>query len=256
MLAVGFAVAEPAPDVVSAWKAASAFRFNEARDAFVRGTGDVVARKFGEGATLLNVQPRTGANIQRALTLFEEVAREAPPRSNLSGLARFYIARVKELYLTPQDLAGASADYRALLEERTGNPLIEQGASRLAAMAAFASEPVSERLKNLASLEPLAELLETSAGRREFHTSMAFALLDNGGDKSRAVDYFLEADRVGFTRKVTAVSAWLVAGRAASEVGRTADARYFYEKMLAKYPRDPRAFTVRTLLQALPTENG
>jgi len=235
---------------------ASTFQFNEARDAFVIATGDEAMRKFGEAATLLNVQPRTGGNIQRARRLFEEVARDTPPGSKLSRLSRFYIARVKEFYLAPQDIEGATADYLSLLQEKTADPLIEQGASRLVVIAAFSGGTPADRLQKLAALEKLDSLLETPAGRREFHTSMAYALLDNGGDKSRAVDHFLAADREGFTSKATAVSAWLVAATTAAEIGRNIDARYFFEKMLATYPQDPRNFTVRSLLGRLGPDNG
>lgn len=239
------------------WQAASTFLVRDAFRLFERGEGGgPLDREFGLAITLLNVQPRTQGNLRRALELFESVANRAETDSALQNLALFFRARVLEFYLEGGDREAAAAQYLELLKRKTANPVIELGAARLVIMNALGPGTQEDILGKLRELEDLSQWLQTPIGRREFHATKAYAILDNHGDKSRAVDHFLEADAVGFTRKINSLRLWVTAGHIAAEAGRTQEAVLFYSKLLEAFPRDPRAFMVRELLKALKNTSG
>jgi tetratricopeptide (TPR) repeat protein len=236
---------------------ASSFLVKEAYETFQReGTMPETERKFGEALTLMNLQPRTEANLLRAVELFGEVSNESSPGAPLNGLARLMRARLEEFYLDQPDPEAAKATYLALVRESSGDPVVEMAGARLVIMEAFADAPEKDNLARLEELEELVPFLRSPAGRREFHTAMAFALLDNNGDKGRALDHFLAADREGLTRKASALRLYLVAGDTAAACGRTEDAVYFYRKLIATYPRDSRAFLVKERLRKLEEGGG
>jgi tetratricopeptide (TPR) repeat protein len=163
---------------------------------------------------------------------------------------------VQEFYLAPPDPEAARAEYLALVRESSGDPVLEMAGMRLVLLEAFADAPEQDNLARLEELEPLAPLLRSPAGRREFHTAMAFAILDNQGDKNRAMHHFLAADREGLTRKASAFRLYLVAGQTAAQAGRPQDAVYFYRKLIETYPRDPRVFLVKERLRKIEEEGG
>ncbi len=239
------------------WNLAASFLVNDALRAFEKEEAmDPNVRRFGKGIALMNVQPRTAENLAKAAAHFDAVAAETAREHPLNALSRFFRARLDEFYFVPPRTAAAAASYQALVEQRTGNPVIELAASRLVILGAHADKPREKILADLADLEPLVDFLVTPAGKREFHIAMASAILDNGGDPSRAVDHFLAADRVGWTRKNTAAAVWLVGGEAARRAGRTKDAIYFFQHMITTYPRDPRVHTVKQILAEMEPTDG
>ena len=227
-LAVLAILAAPLPvlaEELDPWQAASTFLVKDAHDLFRRGAGgSELERDFGIAITLLNLQPRTQGNLKRALELLESVAARSEAGGNLQNLALFFRARVLEYYIQPADPAAAAAQYLELLERRTKNPVIELGASRLVIMAGLGPAPRESNLEELRRLERLAELLDTPAGKREFHATMAYAILDNNGAPSLAVDHFLKAEKVGFSRKISALRLWMVGGDVAVRAADADDA--------------------------------
>lgn len=241
------------PEAFAGWEQAASLLVREAYEEFLRNdTLPTLEREFGLGLTLMNLQPRTQHNLRRAREHLEHVAAQTEAPDPLHALARFFRARLLEFYLLPPDAAAAEAEYEALLELRTGSPVIEMAASRLIMLAVFSGAPPERIHQRLEELEKKRGLLVTPAGLREFHTTMAYALLDTGGSRGRAVDHFLAADRQGFARMASALRLWCTAGDIAASIGRVEDARYFYTQALENLPRDPRAFTLRERLAALP----
>ncbi len=239
----------------SAWEKAATFQVKEAYGEFKQNKEmGPLEKKFGIAVTLLNLQPRTQGNLEESARLFGELAGEVPKGEPLNAFARFFRARLMEFYFDPPDTEAARQEYLALVKEGTGNLVVELSASQLVVLEGFSEKSLEERLAGLAELEGLAADLKTPSGQREFHTAMGYALLSNGGDKAKALDHFLAADKIGFPRKTSASALWLTAGTVAAEIGRTGDAKYFFEKMIEVYPHDPRIHMVKQRLESL--KNG
>jgi len=235
---------------------ASSFLVAESYLSFSQGLQSLpdAERKFGLGICLMNIQPRSEKNLLLALDLFDQITAATPSHTALNRLSKLLRARLREFYLAQPDKAAARADYLSLIKESSGDPVVEIAGARLVIMEAFTDAPEAENLARLESLEQMAPLLRSKAGRREFHAAMAYAMLDNDGDKSRVVDHFLAADREGLTRQASALRLYLVAGDTAIQAGRKSEAVYFYRKIIENFPRDTRAHMINERLRKLEDE--
>src|SRR5262245_53066631 len=77
------------------WHDASRYAFDASHAAFVKGK-DREAR-LGEATTLLNLQPRTAANIERAAVLLDSVS-AANPSDEPGICARYLRARIEDVH--------------------------------------------------------------------------------------------------------------------------------------------------------------
>ncbi len=240
-----------------AWEEAASFLFNDSHKTF----SELPDRKnpevrLGLAATLLNLQPRTPKNLENAAAIIEELARTEPADSQVALLARFLEARMAENYVTPPQPRKAMDLYREIVSRKTGLSLLEISASRLVILTAFASESEPENLAALQALEPLSGDLSTPEGLREFHLSMAFALLENDGEKTRILEHFKKADQIGFLRKENSIHTWLVMARLSQEVGQLDQAASYYRKFLEHFPNDPKAFGIKQRLDSLKSHGN
>jgi tetratricopeptide (TPR) repeat protein len=259
LLASSWAGAVAAPTGEDAWEKAAKLQFDDAWIAFESTpAGDEIQerdRLLGEGLLLLSKQPRTEGNVEQALKIFERLKQEAP--GSLPGiLGAYYAARILELHLKVPDLAAAESGYRGVLASKPGHPVAEQAANRLVVLAGTGKGDASARRARLAELEALVDSLQTPSGLREFHTSMAMAILDNEGDRRKALEHLQKADALGLSLKSYSIPIWFIAGDLAAELGQRDEAARFYQKVIKNYPRDPRAFLARKRLEALMAENG
>jgi tetratricopeptide (TPR) repeat protein len=247
------ALAEQTAPFAPAWEQAASYLFNDANRAFREAKDnpavDERERQFGEAVTLLNIQPRKQENIARARTMLEALAGGQPPDA-LGNLARFFAARICEVHQDPPDREKAAALYRQVLEARSGNPVVELAAARLVLIEAAAAGNRDERLQRLAGMEPLAALLITPQGRREFHTRLGSAYLAEG-DLAPGIAHLVRADKEGFTWPQAEGNTWLAIAEAARLKGDAPLAAAYYRKFLGKYQRDVRCYTAAQRLKEI-----
>ncbi len=153
-------------------------------------------RAFGEASTLLNLQPRTTENVRLAEALFESISSE----NDLKGLlSKFFLAKILSDYVSPPRYSEALTACKELVALRSGNPVVENTASRIVALTETSFSKRSERLAALRALEPLAESLSSKPGRRDFFLTLGFAYL-SADDAKDGLRVLLAADAEGITR--------------------------------------------------------
>lgn len=237
------------PTLQSAWKLAEANLFNDSNSVFrqLKGKPQVEEREraFGEAVTYLNVQPRTPQNIARSQELLKTLAEGDDAYAPLAG---FYLARIDEDYLTPPEPARAQEAYRKLLEQKTGDPLVESSAVRLALMAELSAADPESRKEALLGTRSLSQYLLTSEGRRDFHLNLGLALI-KAGDIATGLEELLAADAEGITRPLTQRVAWVTIAEAARLKGKNELAAKYYRMFLEKHKRDTRSYMVELRLK-------
>lgn len=237
------------PPLQSAWKLAEANLFNDSNSVFRKLKGqpqvDERERAFGEAVTYLNVQPRTPQNIARSQELLKTLADGADSYAPLAGL---YLARIEEAYLTPPEPARAQAAYLTLLKQKTGNPLVESSAVRLALMAELSAPDPESRKEALLSTRSLSQYLLTREGRRDFHLNLGLALI-KAGDIATGLEELLAADAAGITRPLTQRVAWVTIAEAARVTGNNELAAKYYRMFLEKHQRDTRSYMIELRLK-------
>ena len=237
----------------SAWDLAEVNLFNDSNKVFQELKGqpgvDERERAFGEAVTYLNVQPRTPQNITHSQKLFQTLTSAEDVYAQLS---EFYLARIDEDYLTLPDPERAKAAYLELLKRRTGNPLIESGAVRLALLAELSATDPESRRQALLATRSLAQNLLTREGRRDFHLNLGSALI-KAGDLKAGLEELLAADAEGITRRLSERGAWVTIAEAARVTGDKELAAKYYRKFLEKYGRDTRSYMVELRLREVET---
>jgi len=236
----------------AAWKDMQSLQFSEANKAFRQPAEASIERErsLGEGISLLSLQPRTPSNVERARALFAELAK-GDSADRISNIARFFEARVLEVHSNPMQPLEAEKKYRSLLELRTGLPLAELSAAKLAQILLYREMSQKEVQETLADLERLEPLLQTAAGRREFHAAVGMALLDRNEMPEAALRHLLAADQEGLLRASTETQSWVSIGRLAEQLKQPELAQKYYRKFLAKYLRDNRSYDISLRLEAL-----
>lgn len=255
ILAAGAAPA-PAPETLvrEGWEALALVRANDARRLFAGVPDDAGsaarAARLGEGVALLNVQPRSERNLERARRLLNALA--AGPADEIALAARYHLARIDHVHSLRPNLDAAEASYRALLADHPGHPLAEQAAPKLALLVVYrSSEPdlVESRLRELETLA--ARLVDPSAAR-DTRLLLAQAALRLQGNHARAVALLRPVlEQATIARSNRRAEAWLIFAESSAALGLTGDAVRGYRQFLLETPRDARAPEVTRRLAVL-----
>ena len=245
----------------AAWRDAATFLFGEANRAFSDAKGERRVneheRLLGEALTLLNLQPRTGANLALARERLETLASGSDSDDHASAVfAKYFLARIYERYSVPPRLDDARNLYRQLVESHAGNSVAEYGAAALVLIDLYENILATEREKRFAKLEELGALLKTPSGRRDYHLNMGNAYIDFEASRSKAIEHLIAGEAGGITRWQVESATWISIGELARVEGRNDLAVTYYGKFLAKYKRDNRHYTIQKRLEELaPLKN-
>lgn len=237
-----------------AWRLASIYRFEEARAAFAALEGREA--RLGEATALLNVQPKTEYNIQRAADLLDAVA-ATDPRDSLGLNARYLRARIEDVHRFQPDSREAARLYRALLQDApSGHLLAEQAAVALALLELFGGIAEGAPLERLGRAEALGAGLESGEARRDFHLMLGRAWLYFDQDRARALEHFEAAWSAGILNFTNRADTLMAIGELSRGLERFDRAREAYQAFLAEFPRDDRVIDVRERLAQLPSREG
>ncbi len=241
----------------AAWLEASSFLVSEANRRFVAAKGlmgtDELERELGDAVTLLNVQPRTRGNIEKARIKLERLSGNRD-NGEIAIFATYFLARLHEMHAQPPRLKDARTLYHRLLEEYPGNPIADRSASSLVLIDLYENISSEERARRFAALESLAPRLQSPSGKRDYHLNLGNAYIqfsEMERSRARAIFHLLTAEKEGITRWQTEAATWVSIGELARVEGRNELAAEYYKKFLAKYPRDNRHYTIKKRLEAL-----
>lgn len=237
----------------SAWSLVEEFRFNEAGKAFGKAP-ESRETSFGEAVALLNAQPRSRGNLDRALAVFGKLAEENPA-DEIGALSRYYGGRIWQWHMETPDLEKAAGAYRTALDLGSGLPLVETAAASLVLMESRGSGK-DGRAERLLALESLAEKLRSEIGRREFHSALGYAWLqlgEAGGEAAlrKAVEHLREADRVKAARWQAEANLWIAIAEASRALDDRQTALRYYRKFLESSKRDRRNALVQGRVKEL-----
>lgn len=243
---------EETPAARSPWDLVALGLLDEARTAFdALPAGDRAAR-FGRAVTLLNIQPKTDANLDRAAGLFSSVADERGD-DDLGVSSRYYLARIPQLHRVKPDDRAALALYRELAALRSPHPLAQRALVHIALIELFEPRlPADELRTRFADLASRGETLSDPSALRDFHLVMGDAALRFGLGDDTVLEHLLAADRAGLVRATSRRENWIRIAETARIAGRPGIAAAYYRRFLDDSPRDARRLAVKERLASLP----
>jgi hypothetical protein len=238
-----------ASDLSAQWRAVTQFDFKEAHRHFAAATGDEA--RLGEAVTLLNLQPRTSANLDRAAALLDQLATADP---DVQATARYLRARIEHVHrLAPRPEVAAQL-YEAVYRDFPDHPLGEAAAVKLALLRIYDSRSPSEPAVRLADAARLGQQLTSTDAQRDFALLLGRAYLHYGIEPATALVHLSRALELGVLSFVNRAEVLITVGELARELGHPEQAVDAYRAYLAENARTERAPAIRQRLVELAGE--
>jgi tetratricopeptide (TPR) repeat protein len=227
--------------------------FNEAHAEFVKNESaapaDQRTLRFGEAVSLLNVQPRTQANIDDAYTIFGELF-AASPDDDIGWSSRYLQGRIDQIQRNKPDLAKADAIFSELIRKNPRHPVAERAHVKLAIIRIFAKAETVERRRHYDEFTRAAADFADRGIKAQMHLLLAEIARRFNYGYDEELQHMLAAHKAGITRRRMRADALVRIGDLARLTGRIDIAREYYTQFLAQYARNERRTTIEGYLAA------
>ena len=231
---------------VTAWKDVAQLKNDEALEAFSTGTRE---GRYGKGVAILNLQPRTEANVDTANAIFEELLTEKID-DEIAIHAAYQLARIPHVQRSKPDLPLAAQRYESLIRQHAGHPLADAATVKLTILRLYSPEgnpPPAERLE---SVKPLGAGLSDLDAIRDYHIAMADAVGFMRLDPATALDHLQKAYETSRLTGKLQADVLVRISEIAAKTGNQSLSREFAQRFLEKFPRDERASSIRKKLES------
>jgi hypothetical protein len=235
------------------WHLGAQGRFTEAAAALDGVATKEEEARFTQALLLFNRQPRTEADLVAAIGLLSVLTKEGTTPA-LRARSLYFWARAETKRTREQSPAAAVQLYEQLWREYPAQPYGQRALIHLLLIALYADESRDAVLAHAAKIEQQAERLTDPVVRSQFHQVAARGYLHLGKAEMRALEHLLKVSELGVARREAAGDLHVSIGQLAAELGRHALARGHYRAFLQEFPNDPRVYTVKAFLAALPAE--
>ncbi len=251
--AVAARAATAGEELEEVWRLGAQGRFTEASAALEGVATKEEEARFTQALLWFNRQPRTDADLAEAIGLLSALSKEGTTPA-LRARSLYFAARAETLRTREASPASAVRLYEQLWREHPAHPYGQRALVHLLLFALYADEPREAVLAHAAKIEQQAEGLKDPVVRSQFHQAAARGYLHLGKAEARALEHLLKVSALGVARREAAGDLHVSIGQLAAGLSRPAIAREHFRAFLQEFPNDPRVYTVRTLLAALPAE--
>ncbi len=252
LLLLGWALPVRAADLAAGWQALAEYRPEQALQIFDAAAADPAttrAARFGRGITLLAKQPVDAAQLTEARGIFEELAGSGSDEPAQG--ARFFLARMAQHHQPQPDEALAAKHFRQLIAEYPGSTWAQAALSRLALLEIYALNRTAPPADRVAEAEKLLARARDPRGESDLRCALAEAIFYYHLPAGRALPHLLVIERLKQVDAVTRADVLVQIAEVSVLAGDKAQAKVFYAKLLAEFPRDQRHYMVQQKLKAL-----
>lgn len=237
------------------WDEATIGLFNESHGAFVEALGTSPEQerrslRFGEAVTLLNVQPRTEGNIDKARQIFEEV-RAAGSADDMGVESWYLLGRIEQVHRPSPDLAKAESIFRELTAAHPAHPAAQRARVKLAVLRLYAQVDEAERRRRYEEFTANAKDLTDPSAKVQMHFTLAEVARRFKYGHAEELAHLVAADQTGVVKRSLQIQVMVRAGDLARLTGQNELARSYYTRFLEQYPRTDRRSTIEGYLAAL-----
>lgn len=234
-----------------AWRSTTLNLFKEAHQTFAAEDGPEAT--LGEALTLLVIQPKTAANVDKAAALLSALAAGSSDLADeRAQTALYYLGRIEQVHRQTPDPAAARRHFDRLITAAPAGFWAQQAVVKRALIDLYDQEISEEtRRARFDVLVAQAAALAHDGARRDLSLLLADTALQFGYGQDLALTLLLQADAAGVVRKTEVAHVWVRIGELARILGRAGIARDYYERFLKAYPRDGRVLLIRERLAEL-----
>lgn len=176
-----------------AWQDLATLKVSDAHAAFEKAhkTTGTQESAYGLALSLLNLQPKTNRNIERAQEMLEELAADGETDAFIIN-ARYFLARIDQVHRTEVDPEAAIESYRRLLEDYPDNPLAEKAVPKLATALLIQNLPDDVWEARYDEVSARMDRLTNQSNRAATELVMIEALLRIKTDHARALPILVD----------------------------------------------------------------
>ncbi len=242
-LVVAGAVAPAGPD--RAW---SALADNRPQDVLrqIRRDADSRAHRLAWAAARIGAQPATDASMREAEAVLAELESGT---DELAAEAAYLRARIYQLHLNTPDFAQAARLYAELAGRQPGSHWAQLGLVKLGLLKLYLlpdlTDPGADRL---AAAEALLPRIHEPLLRRDLELQIGQAGIVLHQPQARFLPHLIAAVEAGGITGNAREDLMVQIGVLSERAGDWARAREYFERYLAEYPTNVRAFTIREKL--------
>jgi tetratricopeptide (TPR) repeat protein len=216
------------------------------------------AERLTWAAGLIGAQPATDANMREAEAVLIELEQGT---DDIAAEAAYLRARIYQLHLNEPDFSKAAQLYADLAARQPESHWAQLGLVKLGLLKLYllpeSKDPAADRLK---AAEALLPRISEPLLRRDLDLQIGQAGIILHQPQARFLPHLLAAARVGGLTGNAREDLIVQIGVLSERGGDWATAREYFERYLADYPTNVRAFTVRKKLDELnrrhPQEGG
>lgn len=245
-------VGTPPQELEPVWRLGVQGRFVEAAAAMPANASDEEA-KFTRAVLLFNRQPRTETDMAQAIELLSGLA-DHGKTAEVRARSLYFWAGAEALRSRDEPPVAALHLYERLWREYPGETYGQRALVQRLLLTFYTSEPRKIILARCAEIVRQAEALTDEVVRSQFHQVAARGYLHLGGEEARALEHLLKVSELGVARREAWGDVQVSIGQLAAELGRPGLAREHYQEFLREFPRDPRAYTIKARLAAMPAD--
>jgi len=249
---VASVIGAPPQELEQVWRLGAQGRFDDAAAAMPANASDEEA-KFTRAVLLFNRQPRTGADIARAIERLSELT-EHGTTAELRARSLYFWAGAETLRFRDAPPVAALHLYERLWRDYPGETYGQRALAQQLLLTFYTAEPRVRILARCAEIVRQAEAITDRVVRSQFHQVAARGYLQLGGEEALALEHLLKVGELGVSRREARGDLQVSIGQLATELGRPGLAREYYNEFLQEFPRDPRAYTIRARLAAISAE--
>jgi len=243
LLAAG---AVPPTDHDAAWRALANNRPQDVLRQLRRET-DARADRLAWAAGRMGMQPSSDDNMREAEAVLAELARGP---DELGAEAAYLRARIYQLHLTEPDFPKAATLYAELAERQPHSHWAQLGLVKLGMLKLYllpdSSDPAADRL---APAEALLARITEPLLRRDLDLQIGQAGIALHQPLARYLPHLIAAERVGGITGTAGEDLLVQIGVLSERGGDWGRAREYFERYLAAYPTNVRAFNIRQKLK-------
>lgn len=244
------------PEIDAAWESLSKLFVAEAHDRFQAAYEALPPgpqrreAAYGFAAALLNDPPTTDEKIDRARSLFTEVA--AVGDDDLGLLARYFLARIEHVHRARPDLARAEELYRQLYQQHSDHSVAQLAIVKVAILRLRGPRlDADEARRRVGEFVLLLPHLSDTTARRNMHLVIAGTYTREISDRAAALDHLIAADELVIPSPQIRAHNRSQIFFAARATGRT-DIAIRYGRLFAReHPRDNRTYYITELTREL-----
>lgn len=250
LLAAG-AAAPASPD--RAW---NALVDNRPQDVLrmLRPDADTRAERLAWAAGRIGAQPASDGNMLAAEAVLVALAQGA---DDIAAQAAYLQARIYQLHLNEPDFPKAARLYAELAGRRPENHWAQLGLVKLGLLKLYllpeSTDPTADRL---AAAEALLPRITEPLLRRDLDLQIGQAGIVLHQPQARFLPHLIAAERVGGLTGTAREDLVVQIGVLSERGGDWALARQYFERYLADYPTNVRAYTIRKKLADLNRRPG